>query len=602
MSGWGGDGRLPSPAVTPPTAHQSSWPRKRVIGAAALLVLAVAPLLPTLRAAFVYDDTTIIRDNVLLRGWGALARVWGEPYWPSDALTTLGLYRPLHIAVLATIWNVTGGGALWFHLYALLLAVATVFAVWYILRRGVGTMASLVAAAWFATHPLHVEAVASVANTSELLVTLCTAGLIRILGSAASPGESSRDIRRALLVGALSAAALAAKESGLLALPLAAITVWGWQRGDTRSTPLPIFVRANAHAWGAGLIGIVAVLLARLAVLGAPVSHGSIAAQGLNGLSDGERVIAMMSLWPRIATMLAWPSSLSPFYGATIFPEHAGGLALLSGLVVLALAVIAIELARRGDRRPLVALAWLVLTYFPASNIVAATGQILSDRTLFGASVGAALAIAWALDLMPSFGRRVAAVLLAIIILRGAVMSAHYAVAWTSHRALWTRLAEVAPNEHLSYKLLGMDARARGDTARALPLLERAFAMAPSDRQIRFELGQVQYGMGRYAAAARTLAPLLTDGDARAERGFVALYLDAVGRAGGPSSVVRAAAPLMHSESAPVAALFMGIAQEQLGNRDAADSAYVAGLRRSAGDSALLVRWMALHPERAHHH
>jgi len=551
--------------VTLPAAHLSSSLRKRLIGATALLVLAGVPLLPTLRAAFVYDDTTIIRDNVLLRGWGALAHVWGQPYWPSDALTTLGLYRPLHIALLAIIWNVTGGGALWFHLYALLLAIVTVFAVSYILRRGVGTMAALVGAAWFATHPLHVEAVASVANTSELLVTLCTALLIRILGRTALPGEASRDMQRALLVGLLSAAALAAKESGLLSLPLAALTVWGWQRTGAPSPSLATFARENARAWSAGFIGIVAVLLARLAVLGAPVSHGSIAAQGISGQSGGERVIAMMSLWPRIATMLAWPASLSPFYGPTIFPEHAGGLALLSGLVMLAIAVIAIELARRGDRRPFVALAWMALTYFPASTLVAA-------------------------------------VLMAIIILRGGVMSAHYAVAWTSHRALWTRLAEVAPHEHLSYKLLGMDARARGDTARALPLLERAFAMAPADRQIRFELGQVQYATGRYAAAARTLAPLLTDGDARSERGFVALYLDAVGRAGGPNSVVRAAAPLMHSESAPVAALFMGIAQEQLGNRDGADSAYAAGLRRSAGDSALLVRWMTLHPERAHHH
>ncbi|CAN5788816.1 hypothetical protein BH11GEM1_BH11GEM1_03570 [soil metagenome] len=174
-------------------------------------MLAVTPLLPTLRAAFVYDDTTIIRDNVLLRGWGALARVWGEPYWPSDALTTLGLYRPLHIAMLAGIWNVTGGGARWFHLYALLLAAATTLGVWYILRRGVGRMAALVGAAWFATHPLHVEAVASVANTSELLVTLCTAGLIRTLGTRVPDGDASRDIQRALVVGLLAAAALAAK-------------------------------------------------------------------------------------------------------------------------------------------------------------------------------------------------------------------------------------------------------------------------------------------------------------------------------------------------------------------------------------------------------
>jgi len=89
--------------------------------------------------------------------------------------------------------------------------------------------------------------------------------------------------------------------------------------------------------------------------------------------------------------------------------------------------------------------------------------------------------------------------------------------------------------------------------------------------------------------------------DRSSEREFVSLYLDAVGRSAGPEAVIRAATPLLHSASAPVAALFLGVAQEQMGNRVAAESAYVAGLRRSAGDSALLARWLALHPEHMHH-
>ena len=588
--------------MTTPSETPASSRRNRLLGALALLVLAVVPLLPTLRAAFVYDDTTIIRDNALLRGWRALGRVWSEPYWPSDGVDALGLYRPLHIALLATVWNLSGGAALWFHLYALALAALTSFAVWWILRRGVGGVAALAGALWFATHPLHVEAVASVTNTSELIVMLCTAGLVWVLGSSVPrPDHPARDLRRAMAVGLLAGAALSAKESGLLALPLAALTVWGWRRASERALSLRAFARGNLRAWCAAIVCIAAVLFARLVVLGAPVSHASIAAQGLSALSGAERVGVMMSVWPRIAGMLAWPASLSPYYGPTIFPEHTAGLALLSAAVVLALAGITIVLARRGDRRPLVAIGWVALTYFPASNLAAATGQILSDRTLFGATVGVALGVAWALDRLPRFGRRVASVLLAVVIVRATIVSAHYAVAWTSHRTLWTRLAEVSPNEHLSYKLLGMDARARGDTARALPLLERAFAMAPADRQIRFELGQVQYATGRYAAAVNMLTPLLHDGDARSEPGFVALYFDAVGRAGGPGAVVRAATPLLHSETAPVAALFLGAAQEQLGNRVAAESAYVAGLRRSAGDSALVARWMALRGGRMHH-
>ncbi len=564
----------------------------------ALLALAVVPLLPSLRAAFVYDDTTIIRDNVLLRGWGALVHVWSQPYWPGDGVDALGLYRPLHVALLAVVWNITGGAPIWFHLYALLLHAATTYAVWWLLRRGVGRVPAFAGAAWFATQPLHVEAVASVANTSELLVSLCIVALVAVFASRA-PSRAGADVGRAMLVGVLAAAALAAKESGLLALPLAALTVWGWTASSTEDMPSVRRTLTSARAWSVAVVCITAVLLARLVVLGAPVSHASIAAQGLSGMSTAARETAMVSLWPRIGAMLAWPTDLSPYYGPTIFPRHGMALALLGAAGALAVFALAIIEARKGDRRPLVALAWVALTYLPASNLLTPTGQILADRTLFGATVGAALAASWAIDRLSLPGRRAALVLIALVSARNAISGAHYAVAWTSHRALWTRLAEVSPDEHLSYKLLGMDARARGDTARALPLLTRALAMAPTDRQIRFELGQAQYAARHYAAASATLAPLLRDADARSERGFVALYLDAVGRSGGPAAVVRAASPLLHSETAAVAALFLGVAQEQLGDTAAADASYRAGLAHAPGDTTLLLRRAALHSRAA---
>jgi hypothetical protein len=561
------------------------------------------PVLPTLRAAFVYDDTTIIRDNPLLRGWGSLAHVWSSPYWSGEGGEALGLYRPVQQALLALVWNLGHGSALVFHVYAILLAAATAIGVWYLLRRGVGVMAALLGAVWFASQPLHVEAIASVANTSELIAALSTLGLSFMLARRPRTGTASRggDASRVLSIALLAGAAIGAKESGLLAIPLALLTAWGWEHAVDGSPSIREFVRGNARALVVAITVVTAVLLARLAVLGAPVSTSAIGAQGLSGIPASDRMVTMMSLWPRIARMLILPSSLSPYYGPTIVPDHSGGLALLSLAVLIAVVGLAVLSARRGDARPLVALGWIVLTYLPASNLLTATGQLLSDRALFGATIGVALLIAWAVDCMPPFGRRVAAVLMVVLVVRNTVSGAHYAVAWTSHRTLWTRMIEEAPTEHLGYKLLGMDARARGDTAQAISLLERAFAMAPSDRQTRFELGQAQYTTGRYRAAVATLSPLMRNADARGERDFVSLYLDAVGRSAGPDAVIRAASPLMHAPSAPTAALYIGIAQERMGNRVAAESAYVAGLRRSAGDSALLSRYLALHPEHMHH-
>lgn len=558
--------------------------------ALSLVVAATLPLLPTLRAAFVYDDTTIIRDNAMLRGWSALAHVWSAPYWPTSGPDVSGLYRPLHVALLAAVWNVGDGSPRPFHLYALALYALVVLLVWRLLACGVGRTAAAIGALWFATHPLHVEVVASVANSAELLVVACTIGLSYLLARTPTADRGpAREWATALVAAVLTAAALLSKESGLLALPLAAVTAWGWRaRGETSSARM--LVAQRGRLWLANFAALAIALLARAAVLGAPIARVSIAAPGLDVLSPPERVVAMVSLWPRIVGMLVWPSALSPYYGPTVLPSHRVAIATLATILAVAVVTLALVTARRGDRRPIVALAWIALSYLPASNLLTATGQLLSDRTLFGATVGAALALAWAIDRVPRRALVAATLVCAVAIARDAIESTRYAVAWSSHRTLWERLVLTSPAEYRGYQLLGIDARERGDTARAVPLLARAFAMEPRDRRVRFEYGQVLYTTARYAQAAQTLAPLLADGDVRAEPGFVAMYLDAVGRSRGAEGVIAAGTPLLHSEAAAVTALYVGAAHEQLGRLAQADSVYGVGLRAQPSDSVLRAR------------
>jgi cytochrome c-type biogenesis protein CcmH/NrfG len=554
-----------------------------------LALAALLPMLPTLRGAFVYDDTTIIRDNATLRGWAALARVWSEPYWPHNGADVSGLYRPLHVAVLSAVWNASGGSPTSFHLYALALYFLVVVLVWRLLRAGSSLSATAVGTFWFATNPLHVEAVASVANSSELLVVAFTIALTILVRGGDGDVGAVRGWRDGFLAALLTAAAVLSKESGLFALPLAALTAWGWRRNAAARDDRR-FIRNNARLWLGGVAAIVVVLLARAVVLGAPVSRVAIAAPGLDRLSPGDRLAAMLSLWPRIAGMLLWPSDLSPYYGPTILPLHRAALAGVAALVAIAVIVWTTLVARRGERRPLVALGWVVLTYLPAANLITATGQLLADRTLFGATVGVALALAVAVDRAPRPIARVLVTLAVVATLRDALESARYSAAWSSHRTLWARLVETSPAEYRGYELLGIDARERGDTTRALALLSRAYAMEPGDRRARFEYGQVLYATGRYSAAVQILAPLLRDGDARSEAGFVAMFLDAVGRSRGAAGVVAAGTPLLRGEAAATAALFVGAAEEQLGRPAVADSIYGLGLSRAPDDTILRTR------------
>jgi len=578
-------------------AHVGRRPSADRIALSAVAAVAALVAVPTIGARFLYDDTTIIRDNLTLRGWSALAHAWGNPYWPAHGADVSGLYRPLHVTLLATLWNLGGGAPIVFHVYAIGLYVLVAALVWRLLRRAVGGPAAAVAALWFATQPLHVETFASAANTSELLVVAFTVGIaFAILRGSTAEANGDPTWWDALPIALLAGAAMLSKESGLLSLPIGALTAWGWHsRGPG------ISFRLNDRRWlGSGAV-VIACLVLRTAVLGATASRVTTTAPGLDVLTVSGRVEAMMSLWPRIAGMLVWPASLSPYYGPTVLPAHRALLAALGGLMLLALAIGALAAARRGERRLLVALGWMVLSYLPASNLFAATGQLVSDRTLLGATVGVALALGVLVDRLPRRASVTAIALVALLAVRNGAESIHYAKDWTSHRRLWQRLVDSSPLEYRGYQLLGIDARGRGDTTRALALLSRAFAMEPRDRTGRFEYGQILYATGRNAQAAEVLAPLLRDGDVRREASFVAMYLDAVGRSRGATGVIAAGTPLLRGEAAPTAALYVGAAEEQLGRIADADSVYALGLRASPGDAVLLGRRAQLERARGAH-
>jgi len=575
---------------------QSTVKRRAIpngVATALVALAAVVPFLPTLRAGFIYDDTTIVRDNALLRGWSALARVWSAPYWPTFG-NDVGLYRPLHVALLALVWNLGGGSPRLFHLYAIVLHLIVAVVLWRLLGVAVGRVAAIVGALWFATHALHVETVASVANSSELLVALFTMALAAVIVRAERVEGTAREWGMALLAGALTVAAVFSKESGLFALPVAAVTAWGWRR-TTDAPSARAMVQRQMRLWVVCGAALVIALIERAVVLGVSVAPAAIVAPGLDVMTPRVRIVAMLSLWPKIAGMLLWPTaSLSPYYGPTILPSERVVRAVVAVLVALALLTLAVIAARRGDRRPLVAVTWIVLTYLPASNVITSVGLFLADRTLLGPTVGVALALAWTIDRVSPRARPVLLAACGVVIAHGAWVGVRYSAVWSSHRTLWERLVETSPTEYRGYQLLGIDAREHGDTARALPLLARAFAMEPRDRRVRFEYGQVLYSTARYADAVAVMAPLLRDGDVRREPEFVAMYLEAVGRSRGAEGVVAAGTPLLRSESAAVAALYVGVAEEQLGRFAAADSAYGVGLRAQPSDSVLQARHAAL--------
>lgn len=538
------------------TDERSASPPSNRLIIALLMAAALLPYARTLGFGYVMDDTTVIRANPDVHGWSSLIKVWAQPYGGSGSPES-GLYRPLLMALFALVWNAGGHWAVWFHVLAVAMHMVMTVMVWRLLASGVSRWPAVLAALWFAVHPVHLEAVANIANSSEVLVAFWTCALALYLARG--------DVRNGRLswpyaagAGALYLAAFLTKESGAVAPLLAALWLWRWRQGHA-STAGSDGILSTARRWlpvlaAWGAAALVAFVL-RGFVLGNPLTGASIAAPGLSDLSAPQRIWAMLSLGPMIFRLLVWPSAPNPHYGPTAL-AHTGAdwwAAATLGIVVIVIWATA-WLAARGDRRPLAAVGWTIVAFLPASNLLVATGQILSERTLYVPSIGVAMLIglmlqaAWPLPEAARAKRAVRAAVAAFavfVIVVFAVRAARSSEVWRDHSRLFAQMIAADSAGHRGYWLSGLEARYRGRSDEAIAQLARAHALYPRDPALLIDYAETLSQAGETGRAASVAAELMTLPKLRGNPRAVTFYLDALEKAYGPDSVVSAVRRLM---------------------------------------------------------
>lgn len=507
-----------------------------VLGLAALCFAVYAN---AIGGAFVYDDDRQIVSNPLIQENRFVGRALVSDVWafhragPNDVGSNY--WRPTFIAWLIANHRAFGlpappappGGAppppVGWHLANIALhALCTGLGYWLCRRLGLSRAIAGAVGVVFAVHPAHVESVAWVSGSPDLLMgaamlgsLLCLLSWERRSGGTDKPPWACPWPRGVAFAGAvlLYAIAQGAKEAAAL-FPIAAGVLIATGTGTTVGSEQPTIV-ARVRRGVLGAIPFLAVtalwVWGRMTILHAWAYHDPTAT------SWGSAILSAPEIGATYLRQLVFPAWIAPAY--PIRPVVSPDLMnfIIPVLVCTGAGLAALWAAWRW-RAAAIGLTLLALPLVPALNIrIFPPDQIVHDRYLYvsvlgGAMIaGAAVDVLWRRPLRDDQRTLRAMVggtaLVAVAALLG-TKTLNYSRVWTSNVALWEAGVKADPKSPLVHSQLGVaysqanrNAEARTELEKSLDLMEL--------RQAYLALASLDLKEERWAEAERVLRAMV---------------------------------------------------------------------------------------------
>ncbi|MBJ93000.1 MAG: hypothetical protein CMP23_00845 [Rickettsiales bacterium] len=350
------------------------------------------------------------------------------------------------------------------HLHNLLLHLTLCALTLELMRELLGpSRMALWAAALFAVHPAHAESVAWLVGRKDLL-----AGVFVVLG---------------LLSWLRSGEGRFGRLFGLLCMLLAC-----WSKKTAVVFPLLLLLILALSAKerrGAGerLAGV-GMALIMLLVVGTSLAVGEQMGFLAERRGDGLLELLWFQCWILMHYLGSFfaPWDLSVLYPEpTLGPSSSGPLWLAPTLTLAFLAL----LAWSWRRAPLVALglAWFLVAQLPTSQLVPLQ-NLVADRYLFLPSLGLALALAVLGSSGPPRFRSAAGLILALLVLTGALAARERCAVWQDSVALWADVVDKHPELARGHTALAGALAAAGRHEQARGVIERGLLRLPGDAQL----------------------------------------------------------------------------------------------------------------------
>lgn len=458
----------------------------------ALLAAGLA-YLRTITFDFVFDDLSEIVLNPRLQSWRNvpgyfLQQAWSvvDPAWQGS------YYRPVVWVWLTLGYHLFDSIPGWWHLAAIALQLlATVVVYWLGKRLLNDSLTAALAALLFAVYPTHVEDVAWVTSTGDLVFALLfLSSFLCYLRWRQGAARGWYLFSLVLFVLGMLSKETTAVVAGLVLCYewLFSGPLWKNRLAAAVSRSLPYFLLVL------GYLGARWMVLQGFAHPTHPASRREVL------------LSVPLVLWFYLKK-LVWPFGLSPLYDIELV-KQANWANLGAPLVGIGLAGAAAWLvARRSPTRQFL-LLWIGGALMPALAGLAVfqPHDYAHDRQLYIPTAAFAMLLALAIRRIrvpraaegAPLGQLVVALALAAVF---AVTTYRYSAFWENELVLWQRAVACAPHNILAKEFLAAELFARGDYPASLQLYRELLAADPDSARIQLNVGMKYAFLGRLPEA-----------------------------------------------------------------------------------------------------
>ena len=418
-----------------------------------------------------------------------------------------GLYAPLtwlsHM-VDCQVFGMWAGGH---HLTNILIHItSTLLLLLFLIRVTGARWRSLLVAALFALHPLHVESVAWVAERKDVLSGFFfVLTLLAYEAYARKPGWLKYAAVFVFFVLGLLSKAM------LVTLPFLILLLDYWPLGRLPGAMAPRDAgwpppsrRVSTGPWSL-------VILEKVPLLALSLFFSWLTAQdqpiiGLDRMPLAARLMNLAIAYGHYTLQTFIPYHLAVFYPID-FRAITLGRALAWGLPVAGITLLAIWLWRK---RPYVTVGWLWFMglLVPVIGLVQVGAQARADRYTYLPSIGLFIVIAWGLEDLVTIRpwmRKLGLTVLIIWLVALTAVTVRQVGTWHDTLTLFSRDFAVTKDNARSARYVGKSLAEEDKTAEAVPYYRDALRVVPAFSAARLELAQILVDGKQYGEAADVL-------------------------------------------------------------------------------------------------